>query len=191
MTTDPSFEGLPTSVIQAHQTNKSDLDQLAQRETQREPVIPQHYALSLSELRAQQASAQQVAIKPTLQQPTLQKSAPLDVELDGDILEVTTVTELCEQASKLLVSFASKVGGNEGAQLEVLGRKLALVKVHPQGELSVIYAKAQRAEGRSWQSIAESLNEMMLEKSVYKPLRSASWNGRSLKSLVHLRAQND
>ena len=191
MSIDPSFESLPSSVIQAHQTNKSDLDQLAQRETQREPVIPQHYALSLSELRAQQANAE----KPTTQQqtikPVLQKSAPLNVELDGDILEVTTVTELCEQASKLLVSFASKVGGNEGAQLEVLGRKLALIKIHPQGELSVIYAKAQRAEGRSWQSIAESLNEMMIEKSVYKPLRSASWNGRSLKSLVHLRAQND
>ena len=229
MSTDPSFESLPSSILSTHQTNKSNLDQLAQREAQREPVIPQHYALSLADLRAQQASvishsAQQPTQQPTPQQPTqqptpqqptqqpapqqpTQQPAPqqpapqqpapqqtedsLDIELGGDVLNVTTITELCEQASSVLARIAQKVQGVEGAQLEALSRKLSFVKVHPQGELAVIYAKKQRAQGRSWQSIAESLNEMMLEKSVYKPLRSSAWNGRSLKSLVHLRAQND
>lgn len=202
MSTDPSFESLPSSVLSVHQTNKSNLDQLAQREAQREPVIPQHYALSLADLRAQQASAvshsaQQSAPQPIQQavpEKAVQQAVPedsLDIELGGDVLNVTTITELCEQASSVLARIAEKVQGVEGAQLEVLSRKLSFVKVHPQGELAVIYAKKQRAQGRSWQSIAESLNEMMLEKSVYKPLRSSSWNGRSLKSLVHLRAQND
>lgn len=192
MSTDPSFESLPSSVLSVHQTNKSNLDQLAQRESQREPVIPQHYALSLADLRAQQASAvpqpTQQPIPHSAQQPA---EDSLDIELGGDVLNVTTITELCEQASSVLARIAQKVQGVEGAQLEALSRKLSFVKVHPQGELAVIYAKKQRAQGRSWQSIAESLNEMMLEKSVYKPLRSSSWNGRSLKSLVHLRAQND
>jgi len=186
MSTDPSFESLPSSVLSAHQTNKSNLDQLAQREAQREPVIPQHYALSLADLRAQQSAPQPI------QQTVPEKAEDsLDIELGGDVLNVTTITELCEQASSVLARIAEKVQGVEGAQLEALSRKLSFVKVHPQGELAVIYAKKQRAQGRSWQSIAESLNEMMLEKSVYKPLRSSSWNGRSLKSLVHLRAQND
>jgi len=196
MSTDPSFESLPSSVLSVHQTNKSNLDQLAQRESQREPVIPQHYALSLADLRAQQASATSHSAQQATSQP-IQKAVPekaedsLDIELGGDVLNVTTITELCEQASSILARIAEKVQGVEGAQLEALSRKLSFIKVHPQGELAVIYAKKQRAQGRSWQSIAESLNEMMLEKSVYKPLRSSSWNGRSLKSLVHLRAQND
>ena len=197
MSTDPSFESLPSSVLSVHQTNKSNLDQLAQRESQREPVIPQHYALSLADLRAQQASAVSHSAQQPIQQAVPEKAVPkkaedsLDIELGGDVLNVTTITELCEQASSVLARIAEKVQGVEGAQLEALSRKLSFVKVHPQGELAVIYAKKQRAQGRSWQSIAESLNEMMLEKSVYKPLRSSSWNGRSLKSLVHLRAQND
>jgi hypothetical protein len=195
MSTDPSFESLPSSVLSMHQTNKSNLDQLAQRESQREPVIPQHYALSLADLRAQQAvshSAQQAVPEKAVKKAVPEKAeGSLDIELGGDVLNVTTITELCEQASSVLARIAEKVQGVEGAQLEALSRKLSFVKVHPQGELAVIYAKKQRAQGRSWQSIAESLNEMMLEKSVYKPLRSSSWNGRSLKSLVHLRAQND
>lgn len=192
MSTDPSFESLPSSVLSVHQTNKSNLDQLAQREAQREPVIPQHYALSLADLRAQQSAPQ--PIQQAVPEKAVQQAVPkdsLDIELGGDVLNVTTITELCEQASSVLARIAEKVQGVEGAQLEALSRKLSFVKVHPQGELAVIYAKKQRAQGRSWQSIAESLNEMMLEKSVYKPLRSSSWNGRSLKSLVHLRAQND
>lgn len=198
MSTDPSFESLPSSVLSVHQTNKSNLDQLAQREAQREPVIPQYYALSLADLRAQQASAvshsaQQAVSEKAVSEKAVPEKAEdsLDIELGGDVLNVTTITELCEQASSVLARIAEKVQGVEGAQLEALSRKLSFVKVHPQGELAVIYAKKQRAQGRSWQSIAESLNEMMLEKSVYKPLRSSSWNGRSLKSLVHLRAQND
>ena len=45
MSTDPSFEGLPAEVITAH---TEGLSQLAERENQREPSIPTHYATSLS-----------------------------------------------------------------------------------------------------------------------------------------------
>ena len=180
MSTDPSFEGLPAEVITAH---TEGLSQLAERENQREPSIPTHYATSLSELRGLQR-------QPTAPQPVAPSVniPPLNIELIGDLEEVTTVTELCERAGAILSSIAEQLNH---VQLESVARRLQSVHVHAQGELSVKYAKEHRQLGRSWNAIAEDLNELMKTRPVYKPLRSSAWNGRSLKSLVHLRSRED
>ena len=181
MSTDPSFEGLPAEVITAH---TEGLSQLAERENQREPTIPTHYATSLSELRGlqrQPTSAPQ-PVAPSVNVP------PLNIELIGDLEEVTTVTELCERAGAILSSIAEQLNH---VQLESVARRLQSVHVHAQGELSVKYAKEHRQLGRSWNAIAEDLNELMKTRPVYKPLRSSAWNGRSLKSLVHLRSREN
>ena len=179
MSNDPSFEGLPSSVVSTHTQN---LEQLAQRENLREPaipVIPTHYATSLSELRGLQ-KAPSVPSVPSVQ--------PITVELDGDLEDITTVTELCERAGALLSTIAEQTNS---AQLESLARRLQSVQIRAYGELSILYAQRERDKGASWNAIAEGLNELMLTKSVYKPLRSSSWNSRSIKSLVYLRSRGD
>lgn len=188
MTIDPSFEGLPADVLETH---KRGLEQLAERENMR-TEIPAHYATSLSELRSQQ---QQQVVQPVNKsvlpvQPVqpVQPAQPVNVELRGDIEDVTTVTALCVRASELLNEIASRVGGTDAMLLASLAGRFGAVEIHPVGELSIIYAKQKRAEGATWQSIADELNELLIEKPVYKPLRSARWSSRALKALVHARS---
>lgn len=188
MSNDPSFETLPSHVLQSH---TDGLEQLAKRENLRDsaPVIPAHYATSLSELRqAQQRTHQPAPVIPPAPVPAPVQSEPVNVELRGDIEEATTVTELCKRASEVLNEISSRVGGTDAMLLASLAGRFSAIEIQPVGELSMIYAKKRRSEGATWQLIADELNELLIEKPVYKPLRSAKWGARALKALVHARA---
>ncbi len=183
MSTDPSFETLPASVLETHKTNRSDLEGLAERESQREPAIPSHYALSLADLRSGQPAPIPAPIPTT--PPPVPPSLPLEIELMGDLEDVGTVMGLCERASEVLSSLAAQ---HDDPAIEALARRFGSVKIVERGELALNYARRRRSEGASWNQIADELNERAQTQPVYAPLRSSHWKSRALTSLIHARA---
>ena len=181
MSTDPSFETLPASILTAHNANRADLEGLAERESQREPVIPSHYATSLAELRAQPAPIP--APIPTTPPPVPPTS--LEVESMGDLENIGSVRGLCERAATLLSSLAAQ---HDDPALEALARRFGAVEIVERGELALNYARRRRTEGASWNMIADELNERAKTQPVYAPLRSSQWKARALTSLIHARA---
>lgn len=188
MSTDPSFETLPASILSAHSTNRSELEGLAERENQREPAIPAHYATSLADLRRAQ-SARTIApapVPPPLPSvPPPVPPAPLEVELMGDIEDVGSVLRLCERASSLLAEIAE---AHDNPALMALAGRFGAVEIVERGELALNYARRRRGEGASWQGITDELNELSQSNPVYAPLRSSEWKSRALTSLIHARA---
>ena len=162
----------------------------------REALIPSHFALSLSELRAQaqapqpQAQAPQPQAEPAITAHTatvITDSAPdrstceplvYPVETWAD---VPTFEALIPRIAEQLERIAESDAPVHRSALLGLARRLGAIEV---GDPALRLARQRRLEGVRWRAIAEELNERIEKgESRFTRPNGKTWNENNLRSL--------
>lgn len=183
---DPELSQLPPMT-----TPTSDLKGLAQRES----AIPSHYAMSLSELRAQRTAppAPPAPTAPTA--PTAQPSQPSQPSQPkrAPIIESVELEDLTEQGVALFRRVAELVrriaeSGDSMDHSALEGLALRLETLQPKRSAptrAVQTSRRQRAfevarelrnEGKTWEQVASALNARG-----YRGKRGQKWQGQAIR----------
>lgn len=173
---DPELSQLPPMT-----TPTSDLKGLAQRES----AIPSHYAMSLSDLRAQRTAPTAPTTQPSQpRQPSQPQRAPL-IE-PHEIAELTEQGALIFQQVAKLVRRVAESGDSvdhsalEGLalRLETLQPKSAPTRAEQRNKRAkaLELARSLRAEGKMWEEVASTLNAKGL-----RGKRGQKWRGASIR----------
>ena len=171
---DPELSQLPPMTTPA-----SDLKGLAARES----VIPSHYALSLSELRAQRTA-------PTAPTATTAQTAPPQ---RAPIIESVELEELTEQGvslfrrvAELVRRIAERGDSMDHSALESLALRLETLQPkrstptraeqRNRRQRAFDVARELRDEGKTWEQVASALNARG-----YRGKRGQKWQGASIR----------
>lgn len=155
----------------------------------REAPIPSHFAVSLSELRAQ-AQAPQPQAEPTVTAHTatvIADSAPEGSTCEPLVYpvetwaDVPTFEALIPRIAEQLERIAESDSPVHRSALLGLARRLSSIEV---GDPALRLARQRRLEGKRWRAIAEELNER-IEKGETRFTRpnGGAWNENNLRSL--------
>lgn len=177
---DPELSQLPPMTTPA-----SDLKGLAARES----AIPSHYALSLSELRAQRTAptAPTATTAPTA--PTAQTAPPQR----APIIESVELEELTEQGvalfrrvAELVRRIAERGDSMDHSALESLALRLETLQPkrstptraeqRNRRQRAFDVARELRDEGKTWEQVASALNARG-----YRGKRGQKWQGASIR----------
>lgn len=174
---DPELSQLPPMTTPA-----SDLKGLAARES----VIPSHYALSLSELRAQRTAP----TAPTAPTATTAQTAPPQ---RAPIIESVELEELTEQGvslfrrvAELVRRIAERGDSMDHSALESLALRLETLQPkrstptraeqRNRRQRAFDVARELRDEGKTWEQVASALNARG-----YRGKRGQKWQGASIR----------
>jgi hypothetical protein len=177
-------------------TNKiRGLEELARRESQREPLergdIPEHFALSLSELRDMQRRPSPSVVTPSA--PSAPSPSPLDNVAETAISapgpQIRTFNELIDAISGTLETIASTSDSVDHAKLDALARRLRELRVikkrGPQLPPALEYTQREREQGTPWSTIIESLNARIeAGETEFATPQGKAWNRSSLNSAL-------
>ena len=163
------------------------LEGLASREAQ----IPSHFALSLSELRAQAEPSVQVVhaqAEPSVHAPSVTAHAattnadpePLVYPVETWV-DVPTLEALIPRIAEQLERIAESDSPIHRSALLGLARRLSAVEV---GDPALRLARQRRLEGMRWRAIAEELNERIEKgESRFTRPNGKLWSENNLRSL--------
>ena len=154
----------------------------------REAPIPSHFAMSLSELRAQAKPSEPQAQPVTAHTATvIADSAPdrstceplvYPVETWAD---VGTFEALIPRIAEQLERIAESDAPIHRSALLGLARRLGAIEV---GDPALRLARQRRLEGKRWRAIAEELNERIEKgESRFTRPNGKTWNENNLRSL--------
>ena len=165
------------------------LEGLASREAQ----IPSHFALSLSELRAQakpaEPSVQGVHAQAKPAEPSVQGVHAATTNADPEPLvypvetwvDVPTLEALIPRIAEQLERIAESDSPIHRSALLGLARRLSAVEV---GDPALRLARQRRLEGMRWRAIAEELNERIEKgESRFTRPNGKLWSENNLRSL--------
>lgn len=186
----PEDHELPPHLTPTRAEELRGLEGLAQREAQ----IPAHFALSLSELRAQ-TQAKPATPTPTesvqvVQAPSVTaepQAEPTPSELEPLVYpvetwaDVPTFEALIPRIAEQLERIAESDSPIHRSALLGLARRLSAVEV---GDPALRLARQRRLEGKRWRAIAEELNER-IERGETRFTRpnGQTWSENNLRSL--------
>jgi len=171
---DPELSQLPPMT-----TPTSDLKGLAQRES----AIPSHYAMSLSELRAQRTAP--TAPTASTAQPSQPKRAPIieSVELE-DLTEQGVA--LFRRVAELVRRIAESGDSMDHSALEGLALRLETLQPKRSAPTRAVQtsrrqrafevARELRNEGKTWEQVASALNARG-----YRGKRGQKWQGQAIR----------
>lgn len=174
-------------------TNKiRGLEELARRESQREPLergdIPEHFALSLSELRDMQRRPSPSVVAPSAPSPS-----PLDnvasTAISAPAPQIRTFNSLIDAISETLETIASTSDSVDHAKLDALARRLRELRVikkrGPQLPPALEYTQREREQGTPWSTIIEALNARIeAGETEFATPQGKAWNRSSLNSAL-------
>lgn len=176
-------------------TNKiRGLEELARRESQREPLergdIPEHFALSLSELRDMQRRPSPSVVNPSGVAPS---ASPLDNVAETAIIapapQIRTFNELIDAISETLETIASTSDSVDHAKLDALARRLRELRIikerGPQLPPALEYTQRERDQGTPWSTIIAELNARIeAGETEFATPQGKAWNRSSLNSAL-------
>jgi hypothetical protein len=180
---DPELSQLPPMTTPA-----SDLKGLAARES----AIPSHYALSLSELRAQR-TAPTATTAPTAPTAPTATTAPTAPPQRAPIIESVELEELTEQGvalfrrvAELVRRIAERGDSMDHSALESLALRLETLQPKRSAptraeqrnrrQRAFDVARELRDEGKTWEQVASALNARG-----YRGKRGQKWQGQAIR----------
>jgi hypothetical protein len=180
---DPELSQLPPMTTPA-----SDLKGLAARES----AIPSHYALSLSDIKAQR-TAPTAPTAPTAQTATTAPTAPTAPPQRAPIIESVELEELTEQGvalfrrvAELVRRIAERGDSMDHSALESLALRLETLQPKRSAptraeqrnrrQRAFDVARELRDEGKTWEQVASALNARG-----YRGKRGQKWQGASIR----------
>jgi hypothetical protein len=189
---DPELSQLPPMTTPA-----SDLKGLAARES----AIPSHYALSLSDIKAQRTAqtattaqtAPTATTAPTAQTATTAPTAPTASPQRAPIIESVELEELTEQGvtlfrrvAELVRRIAERGDSMDHSALESLALRLETLQPkrstptraeqRSRRQRAFDVARELRDEGKTWAQVASALNARG-----YRGKRGQKWQGASIR----------